>query len=121
MDNTVSVVDENAGRRKFFNGAAMNHGIAQGHSRTGHAKLRHRFAHAKWPQKARQQPWFVGTLQCRLIKTGIALDISEDARWIVRGFRRSEKQESARIECIIESAANLFLQLTVKIDEHVAA
>src|SRR6185437_9623950 len=72
-------------------------------------------------EQPRQQTWFVAGVCARLKDARLAVQRHEQAGRIVGRFGRTDDQEAAGIERVVERARDLLLQLAVEINEEVAA
>src|SRR5262245_25661361 len=118
MNDSMRFVDQHAGRRHLLDRTSMHHGFAERHSRAHRAAdLYGLFAHADRSEQSREQARLLAGDRRGLIDARGAIDAAEWARGIVGRFRGAEKEKPSRIQSVVESGADLFLQFTVEVDE----
>src|SRR5215813_10287283 len=122
MDNPVHVVDENAGRRNLFQNATVQRRFAKSDARAyvppNESGL---VADRDGPEQTRQEARPVACLGDRLVDAGSAVDGAEQSGRAVGGFGCAKNKKAAGIERVVKGVAHLVLQVSIKIDEDIAA
>src|SRR5262245_37766047 len=114
MNDAMRLINQNAWRRNLLNCTAMCSRLAQCRGWTyGLDERQHLLANADRPHKPRQCLWLRTGRERRLVNAGVSIDVAEQPRRILGGLRRSEKYIAAGIQCVIECAADLFLQIPI--------
>ncbi len=118
MNNAVGLVDNHARRGGPLQRLAMDLGFAW-------RSLRERGRRPGWQRlcaerDSRCDPNFRRYLR-PLINSRLTVDGAKHIRRIIRAFGRTEKQIAERSQGKVKSAANMLLQLTIEIDQHVSA
>src|SRR5262249_8892319 len=122
MDNPVHVVDENAGGRNLFQNATVQRRFAKSDARAyvprnGSGVV----ADGDRSEPAWQEARPVAYLRHRLVDAGSAVGGAEQSGRAVGGFGCAKNKKAAGIERIVKGVAHLLLQVSIKIDEDIAA
>src|SRR5215831_4501305 len=122
MDDPVHLVDEDARRRDFFQDATVQRSFAESDARAHVPPNKSGLvANSDGPEQTPQKAWLVASSLDRLINAGVAVDGAEHSGRIVGGFGCTKQQKRARIERIVKGVAHLVLQISIEVDQDVAA
>jgi hypothetical protein len=123
MHDPVRSIDQEIRGRRHLKRFAMQSGLAESRPRAPHSRrqLNGLVQAAYISQQPGQQARLFSRLRGRLVDASLSVMDTKQSLWIVGRLGRSENQKVARIQGIMESAADLLLEFAVEINEEVPA
>src|SRR5215471_12738447 len=122
MNDPVHLVDEDARRRDLFQNATVQRRFAESDSRAHvPSNASGLVANSDGSEQTWQKARPVACLRDRFVDAGVAVNGAKQSRRIIGGLGCAEQEKPALIERIVKGGAHLVLQISIEVDQNVAA